>query len=119
MLDKLFITGLEFYGHCGITDAERQTGQRLSLDLEILCDAAKAAAGDRLENAVDYAAVSRRMVEFASKESCTLIETLAERMADVLLREFGAREVRLRLKKPHPPIEPIMEYAAVEIHRVS
>jgi dihydroneopterin aldolase len=119
MRDKLLIRGLEFYGHCGITDAERKTGQRLSLDLEILCDAAKAAAGDRLEAAVDYAAVSRRLVEFAGKESCTLIETLAERMADLLIREFGAREVLLRLKKPHPPVAPIMEFAAIEIHRVA
>ena len=118
MTDKLIISDLEFFGHCGITEEERKTGQRLSINLEIGYDSASAAKNDRLEDALDYAAISKRLVEIGGKESFRLIESLAEKMVSVLAKEFSAREVRFRLKKLHPPVDPMMKYAAVEIHRV-
>ena len=117
MKDRLIISGLEFFGHCGITVEERKTGQRFSVNLEMGCDIRRAAKTDRLDDAVDYAAVSKRLVEIGRDESFHLIETMAERMADVLLKEFGIHEVKVTLKKLHPPIEPIMKHAAVEIYR--
>lgn len=117
MPDKLIIQDLQFFGHCGITAAERETGQRLAVDLEIEYDVRPVAASDDLHNAINYAAVARRVVEVGSAESFTLIETLAERLGALLLKEFGVRELRLRLRKPQPPIAPTMAYAAVEIHR--
>lgn len=119
MRDKLIIAGLEFHGHCGVTDEEQKTGQRLSIDLEIGYDILPAAKSDRLEDAMDYAAVSRRLAEIGRNETFRLVEAMAERMAGVLLKEFGAREVRLRVKKLHPPVEAIKDYAAIEIHRIS
>ncbi len=119
MQDKLIIAGLEFHGHCGITDEERKAGQRLSVDLEIGYDLSPAAKSDRLEEAIDYAAIAHRLAEIGRNESFRLMEALAEKMVSVVIKEFGAREVRLRIKKLHPPVEPIKKYAGVEIHRVA
>lgn len=119
MRDRLIISGLEFFGHCGITVEEQKTGQRFSVNLEMDCDIRQAAKTDRLEDAVDYAAVSKRLIEIGRDESFRLIEAMAERMANILLKEFGIRELKLTLKKLHPPIDPIMKHAAVEIYRSS
>ena len=119
MRDKLIIAGLEFHGHCGITEEEQKAGQRLSVDLEIGYDIRKAVERDKLEDAMDYAAISNHLADIGRKESFRLIESLAERMVSALFKEFGVREVCLRLKKLHPPVEPIKDFAAVEIHRTS
>ena len=116
-MDKLIIGGLEFYGHCGITPEEQKTGQRFSLDLEIGCDISRIARTDQLGEAFDYAAISRRVIDIARKEQFHLIETMAERLARLILTEFGVKNLTLRLRKTAPPIEPIMAYSAVEIHR--
>ena len=115
--DKVMIGDLAFYGHCGITPEEQKTGQRFSVDLEIACDISKIAKTDRLEDAYDYAAIARRLIEIGRKEKFQLIETMAERIAHVVLQEFGAKKIFLRLKKQSPPFEPIMAHAAVEIYR--
>lgn len=115
--DWLVIGGLAFFGHCGITPEERITGQRFTLDLEMACDVRKAAEADDLKAAFDYAAVSKRMIEIGRDEQFNLIETMAERLARAVLSEFGVGKVRIRLRKQAPPIEPIMEFAAVDIER--
>lgn len=119
MRDKLIIAGLEFHGHCGVTDEEQKTGQRFSIDLEINYDIRAAARSDNLKDAIDYAAVGQRLAEIGRKETFRLVEAMTERMAAVLLAEFGGREVRLRVKKLHPPVEAIKDYAAIEIYRAS
>jgi dihydroneopterin aldolase len=81
------------------------------------CDIARIARTDQLKEAFDYAAISRRVIEFAQKEQFVLIETMAERLARLILKEFGVKSMTLRLRKIAPPIEPIMAYSAVEIHR--
>ena len=116
-VDKIVIGDLFFYGHCGITPEEQVTGHRFSVDIEIPCDVAQIARTDRLENAFDYAAISRRLVEIAGQEKFCLIETMAERLAQVVLDEFDAKRITLRLRKHAPPIETIMAYSGVEIYR--
>lgn len=116
-MDKLIIGDLSFYGHCGITPDEQETGQRFSLDIEIMADLSVPARTDDLKDAFDYAAISRRMVEIGNKERFHLIEKMAERLAGVLIQEFKAPRVRVRLRKIHPPIEPILGYSSVEIER--
>ncbi len=119
MKDRLIISGLEFHGHCGITEEEKKAGQRISVDIEIGCDIQTPALSDRLEDALDYAVISHRLAEVGRTEFFQLIEALAERLAEVLMKEFSVKEVTLCLKKLHPPVEPIKNYSAVQIHRSS
>jgi dihydroneopterin aldolase len=100
MTDKVFIEALEVEALIGIYDWERRIRQPLSFDIEMAFDNRKPAASDDIADTLDYKAVSKRVVEFVSQSSFGLVETLAERCAELILAEFGVRRVRLKLSKP-------------------
>ena len=99
-MDTVFITDLRVDAVIGIFDWERRIRQTLSVDLEVATDCAAAAATDRLEQAVDYKALSKRIVGFLQESRFELVETAAERTAAMLREEFGIPWLRLRLHKP-------------------
>jgi dihydroneopterin aldolase len=99
-LDTVFIEGLEVDTVIGAYDWERTIRQCLRLDLYLGWDNRPAAAGDDLSKALDYAAVSARVQVFASEAQFILVETFAERLAEVLMSEFQIPWLRLRLTKP-------------------
>ena len=73
--------------------------QPVILDLEMSTDVARAAASDRIEDAVDYKAVSKRLKQFVGESRFELVETLAERCAEIIRNEHGVRWVRLTVNK--------------------
>ncbi|MBF7728501.1 dihydroneopterin aldolase [Pseudomonas sp. N040] len=99
-MDTVFIEGLEVDTVIGAYDWEREIRQCLRLDLQMGWDIALPARNDELAAALDYAAVCRRVEGFATAASFTLVETFAERLAEVLLQEFGMPWLRLRVTKP-------------------
>lgn len=116
-MDKLAIYEIEFHGHCGVTEAERTIGQRLSVDVEMECDTAGAARSDRLEEAVDYDHLCGEIVKIGRESRLHLIETLAERVAGKILEDRRIRSVTVRVKKCLPPREEIRGGVVVEIVR--
>ena len=100
MTDIVFIHGLRIDGLIGVYAHERTARRPLVFDIEMRFDTRVAAASDQLADALDYHAVSMRLVEFAGESSFQLVETLAECCAALLLAEFGATGVRLKLAKP-------------------
>ncbi|MFZ5802658.1 MAG: dihydroneopterin aldolase [Candidatus Omnitrophota bacterium] len=100
MRDKLFIEGLEARCVIGIFDWERKVRQKVLIDLEIPFDNRITARRDRIENALDYKRLAQRVRRFVSESRFFLIETLAEKTASMILREFPVRRLRLRLSKP-------------------
>ena len=100
MTDIVFIQGLRIAGLIGVYAHERTARRPLVFDIEMRFDTRAAAASDQLADALDYHAVSMRLVEFAGESRFQLVETLAERCAALLLGEFGATGVRLKLAKP-------------------
>jgi 2-amino-4-hydroxy-6-hydroxymethyldihydropteridine diphosphokinase len=100
MTDKVFIEGLEIEAQIGIYDWERRIRQPLLFDLEMAFDNRKPAASDAIADTLDYKAVSKRLIEFVSASSFGLVETLAERCAEIVLREFGVESLELKLSKP-------------------
>jgi len=102
MGDVVFIRGLEVDAVIGAYDWERQLRQRLVLNLELAADVRKAAASDAVADAVDYAAVAERVTEFVQVSDAQLVETLAERVAELVMAEFGVPWLRLELHKPRP-----------------
>lgn len=98
-MDIVFLRGLRIETVIGIYDWEKEIKQPVILDLEMSADVAKAAAGDRIEDTLDYKAVSQRLKQFVGASRSELVETLAERCAEVVRNEFGVRWVRLRLDK--------------------
>ncbi len=99
-MDKVFIDGLEVDTVIGAYDWEREIRQCLRLDLCFAWDNRPAAAGDDLALALDYASVSTRIQGFAEQARFQLVETFAERLAEVLMAEFQIPWLRLKLTKP-------------------
>lgn len=99
-MDIVYIRELEVRTIIGIFDWEREQRQVVSLDLEMGSDVAAAATTDTIENALDYKAVAKRLIDFIEKSDFFLVETLAERVSDIVVNEFNVPWVKLRLGKP-------------------
>lgn len=99
-MDRVFIEGLEVDTVIGAYDWERDIRQCLRLDLSFAWDNRPAAAGDDLTKALDYASVSTRIQAFAAEAQFLLVETFAERLAEMLMSEFSIPGLRLKLTKP-------------------
>lgn len=95
----MFLRGLRIETTIGIYDWEKQIRQPVILDLEMGADVAKGAASDRIEDALDYKRVAKRLKEFVAASRFELVETLAERCATLLREEFGIIWLRLSVNK--------------------
>ena len=100
MSDLVFIEGLRIDALIGVHAHERHAPQSLLLDIYIRTDNRIAATSDALADAMDYEAISLRVQSYAGQTRFALVETLAERIATLILHEFGAKGVRLKLAKP-------------------
>lgn len=98
-MDIIFVRELEIETVIGIYDWERKIKQTIVLDLEMATDIRKAAATDNIDDTLDYKAVSKRLISFVSESEFLLVETLAERIAEIVLNEFSVPWVRLVLNK--------------------
>ncbi len=99
-MDKIFLSDLRVETVIGIYDWERKIRQPVSLDLEMDADIGKAALSDAIEDTLDYKAVAKRLIAFIEAAEFQLVETLAEKIAQIVIQEFDVRWVRVRLSKP-------------------
>ena len=100
MQDSVIIEGLAVDTVIGVYDWERNITQRLVFDLEMAWDNTPAANSDDIKLALDYAEVSSAILGYVSETSFELIETVAERVAELIIAQFGVSEVELKLSKP-------------------
>ena len=99
MQDTIFISELTAHAIIGIYDWERQIKQRLVFDIEMGTDIAKSAATDAIEDTLNYKAVAKRVTQFVEDSNYALIESLIERVAEIILKEFPTPWVRITLNK--------------------
>ena len=99
-MDIIFIHDLQVDTVIGVHAEERQSRRTLWLDLELGTDIGPAAASDALDDTLNYQAVAQRLVAVAQASECQLVETLAARLAEVVLREFDPAWLRLTVRKP-------------------
>ena len=100
IMDKVFIEALEIDALIGIYDWERRIRQTLVFDLEMGFDNRVPAASDDIADTLNYKAVSKRLIEYVRQSDFGLVETLAERCAQIVIDEFGVDWLRLKLSKP-------------------
>lgn len=100
MADKIFIQELEISCVIGTLPKERRRKQKVVIDLEFPAPIQKAARRDNLEDALNYQRIAECATRFVSRSRFYLIETLAERLAQALLREFELKNITLRVSKP-------------------
>ncbi len=98
-MDIIFLGGLEIETVIGIYDWERTIKQKIYLDIEMAFDIKKAAATDDITYTLDYKTVSDRIVQFVETSEFFLVETLIEKIADILLTEFSIPWVKIILNK--------------------
>lgn len=99
-MDIIYLKELKIETIIGIYGWERQIKQAIVINLEMATDIRPAARADSIEATLNYKAVAKRLVNFVSHSEFQLIETLAERVAEIVLSEFNVKWVRLQLSKP-------------------
>lgn len=98
--DRVFIEDLRIETVIGIFDWEREIKQAVSLDLEMNFDIRRAAETDAISDTLDYKAVAKRLIQFVENSEFQLVESLAERCAEIVLKEFPVEKLKLKLSKP-------------------
>jgi 7,8-dihydroneopterin aldolase/epimerase/oxygenase len=111
------ITGLSLYTHHGVSEAEREVGQRLVLDLRLDVGETDATATDALEDTIDYAEVCQLVALVAQQRSHKTLERLCSVVADRLLGDYELEGVWVKATKPEPPIPLSVDEVSVEIWR--
>ena len=97
--DRVFIEDLRIDTIIGIYDWERKVRQTIALDIEMAADNTVPASSENIEDALNYKAVAKRLIAFTEASEFQLVETLAERLAEIILTEFEVPWLRLKLSK--------------------
>jgi len=98
-MDIIYLHDLRIDTIIGIYDWERRMRQTVTLDLDMAADNRRAAATDNIDDTLNYKAVAKRLFAFVGDSEFQLVETLAERVAEIILQEFQVSWVRVRLNK--------------------
>jgi len=98
-MDIIFLQALEIDTVIGIYDWERKIKQKVVFDIEMATDIRKAASSDHIDDTLNYKAVAKRVIGFVEDSQFELVETLAERVAEIILKEFDVPWLRLTLNK--------------------
>ena len=98
-LDIVFIEDLRVETIIGIYDWEREVKQTIALDIEMAADNTKPASSEDIEDALNYKAVAKRLIAFTEESQFQLVETLSERLVEIIMDEFSVPWCRLKLRK--------------------
>jgi dihydroneopterin aldolase len=109
------IRGLSIFTHHGVSEAEREVGQRLELDISFDVPDCDAVLTDRIEDTIDYAEVCDIVTLAATERSYRTLERLAQVIAERLRDSYGCEQVRVRAAKPEPPLPLSIESVSVEV----
>ncbi len=111
------ITGLSLYTHHGVSEAEREVGQRLVIDMRLDVGETDATVTDSINDTVDYDEVCQLVALIAQQRSHKTLERLCSTIADRLLADFDLEGVWVKAAKPEPPIALTVDEVSVEVWR--
>ena len=117
VLDQIVLTGLRATAFHGVFENERRDGQVFVIDVTVHLDFAAAAAGDDLGQTIHYGELAEEVVSAVERDPVDLIETVAERIARVVLAHRAAQLVTVTVHKPSAPITVPFDDVAVTITR--
>ena len=109
------VSGLSLYTRHGVSEAERELGQRLLFDVTFELDDCDATITDRVDDTVDYAEACEQIALAAQERSYKTLERLCSAVADRLMERLGAESVRVKATKPEPPIPLPVDEVSVEV----
>lgn len=100
-LDLVFIEGFVGQTVIGIHDSELHRPQPVQIDICAGTPRSAACDSDNIADALDYSVLRERLLRLLAEHRVQLLEAFAEQVADIVLHEFGALWVRVRVAKPH------------------
>lgn len=109
------LDGLVLYTHHGVGEAEREVGQRMIFDLELVPESCGATGSDEVAETIDYGVVAALVAEIATGERRRTLERLVTVIGETVLARFPVASVTVRATKPVPPVPFTMDGASVEI----
>ena len=116
--DVIELRGLRALGICGALPEEQVRPQPLEVDLDVVADLSAAGASDDLDDTIDYGALAAEAERVVTTERFTLLERLAQRLADVALADPRVVEVHVAVRKLRPPVPQQLATSGVRIVRV-
>ena len=115
--DSISLTGLRVNAHHGVYDFERQNGQDFIIDVTVWLDLSVPAGSDDVAETIHYGELAVEVADAVRRDPVDLIETVAQRVADVVLAHAPAQRVQVTVHKPDAPIEVPFGDVAVQITR--
>jgi dihydroneopterin aldolase len=116
-LDVIRLRRMVFYAYHGQTAAERETGRRFEVDLELRLDLSTPVLTDDLSDTVDYSRLYKVVKRIVEGDGRKLLETLAGAIANAVLSGFAVEEVTVRVRKAMPPLPGTVDFVEVELTR--
>ena len=116
-MDILRLKNMTFFGYHGVRPEERELGQWFEVDVEMAYEMARAAASDHVGDAINYQTVYEAIEAVVTGEAVHLLEALASRIAETVMKRFPAQRAIVRVRKMHPPIPGFTGCAEVEVVR--
>ncbi len=98
-MDLIYLHDLKVDCIIGIWEWERRTTQVMTIDIDIAVDVRRAAETDSIEDTLNYKAVAKRVIAFVGDSQFNLVETLTEKIAEIILGEFQVPWVRVAVNK--------------------
>lgn len=117
--DRIELRGLRVMALCGALPEERERAQPFTVDVDILTDLSRPGVTDDLDDTVDYGRVTDAIVAAAEGEQFTLLERLAQRVADVVLTDGRIEAVEVTVHKVRPPVPHHLDRSGVRIRRTA
>ncbi len=114
-MDTIFLSEVKVQTKLGVPEWERMVEQTILLDIEIGYDLSKASKSDDVNDTIDYGEVVNRVRETLKEHSFQLVEALAEHLCQLIMQEFNAAYVKIKVSKPS--ILPGLKALGVSIHR--
>ena len=117
MQDRIFVEGIKFHGFHGLTRPEREMGVRLAVDVSLYMSLEASGRADDVSKTLDYRKVHQRVMELGQGESHKLLESFAVRVLDVLMADFPAERIDVKVRKETPVLHGIVDSVGVELSR--
>lgn len=107
-----------FYAYHGADKDEQRLGGKFEVDIDMLTNFSRAIETDSLKDTIDYETVYAQIKDIINGKKYFLLETLAQNIADSILRTHkGVNHVTVLLRKPHPPVKGVVDYVEIVVSR--
>lgn len=114
---KLILKNMIFYGYHGVYAEERKLGQHIAVDVEMVPEQTDAGTKDNLESTVNYAEVYDLVKGVVETEHFNLIEGMAFTILNQLGETYQLKNITVRVRKPHPPVGGLVDFAEFEVSK--